>query len=59
MRELKDEKFNSLREWVRAEIDYALAGESEGADGYKQSAIAERDKADRLFEQLKSVMSDD
>ena len=52
-------KFNALREWVRAEIDYALARQTEGADGYAHSSNVERHAADRLFEQLKSVMSDD
>ena len=41
-----------LREWVRAEIDYAMARNEPEADGYSSSAILEREIASTLFAEL-------
>lgn len=45
--------YELLREWIRAEIYYALASNEEGADGYYCTARDDRDVADRLFEKMK------
>lgn len=50
---MSDKQLEALREWVRAEIQYALAQGEEGSDGYRGSAHAERDVAERLFDALR------
>jgi hypothetical protein len=53
---------NLLREWVLAEIDYAIAQREEDSEGYRSSAHGERDVAKMLFDKLcaaqQSVQSD-
>lgn len=46
-----------MREWVRAEISYAIANNSEGPDGYYGGGYSEEKEADRLFEALKRHLS--
>jgi len=41
-----------LREWVIAEINYALAQLEEDSDGYRSSAHIDRDIANMAFEKL-------
>lgn len=55
---MKIKSYELLREWVRAEIDYALASTQEGPDGYLYSHHAERDIANELFEKLKRSTHD-
>jgi predicted HNH restriction endonuclease len=45
-------QMESFREWVRAEIEYALEGREEGSDGYRCSARRERDAAQRAFDKV-------
>ena len=45
--------YDKLREWVQAEISYAIAGTQPGADGYYGSDREEGRIADRLFDELK------
>lgn len=52
---MNDDKFEALREWVRSEIAYETASNEEGADGYRQSAHAERDYAESCFQTLKDI----
>ena len=47
-----------LREWVLAEIDYALAQREEDDSGYRSSAHSERDFARALFDKLCQPLPD-
>jgi hypothetical protein len=48
------EQLTLLREWVRAEIEYAIECREEDSGGYRVSVNKERDYADTLFERLVS-----
>ena len=52
---MNDDQLEALREWVRAEIDYEMASNEEGADGYRQSAHNERDYAENCFNIFKKL----
>ena len=45
-------QMEALREWVRAEIEYAMASNEEGSDGYRQSAHSERDYAENCYQKM-------
>lgn len=47
-----------LREWVRAEINAAIADSQEGSDGYYGSGYAENEAADKLFLQVKQRLKE-
>lgn len=41
-----------LREWIRAEIDYAIAQQEVGADGYTSACHYEKEIANNLFNKI-------
>ena len=41
-----------LREWVKAEIEYAIADNEEDEEGYRGSAYIEKEEADKAFKKL-------
>ena len=47
-----------LREAVRAEIEAALAGREEGADGYRVSAASERKEADLAWAEIERRLAE-
>jgi hypothetical protein len=47
-----------LQDWVRAEIEYALASSERDAEGYTLSCSVERDIADSLFEKIQNLLDD-
>jgi hypothetical protein len=51
-----DEVFELIRDWVRSEIDYAIALREEGEDGHTVSAVTEKKYADKMFGNLRSVL---
>lgn len=53
---MNEETINLLREWVKAEIEYAIASNEEDSSGYRVSALGERNVADRLFGELKTKL---
>ena len=53
---INEDTIDLLREWVRAESEYANALNTEGSDGYLQSAYGEREVANRLFADLKKKL---
>ena len=46
----------ALREWVRAEIYYALAENEEDSEGYKITSHGDRDVANQKLENLKDAL---
>ena len=50
---MTDDFLELLRQWVRAEIEYAVALATPGADDYLRSCVGEREQADRLFTELR------
>lgn len=50
---MNKEAMDLFREWIRAEIHYALESRCEGEDGHYHSAKYEEKEADSLFEDLK------
>lgn len=51
------EQLDALIAWVQAEIEYAIASNQEGSDGYMASAHRERDVAERLEKQLRDLFA--
>jgi hypothetical protein len=45
-----------MREWIRAEIEYAIAHQEVGADDHRVSAQRALREADRLFELVKATL---
>jgi hypothetical protein len=50
------ESLETLREWVRAEIYFALAKNETDEDGYYTSAKSEEKLADSAFEKLRGKL---
>ena len=48
----REEKMELLREWVKSEVDEGIAGSRPGEDGYYGAGRAERERSERLFEEL-------
>ena len=46
------EDLELLREWVKAEIDAAIADHEPGSDGYFGTGYGQRKEAERLFIQI-------
>ena len=53
---MNEEQMNALREWVLSEINYERASNEEGSDGYRHSAINEREEAKARFQALKKLI---
>jgi len=48
-----------LRNWIRAEIEYAMACHEVDESGYRQSGHSEEREADRLFNLLLKIEVED
>lgn len=53
---MTNEQLEAMREWVRAEIAYAIAYSTTDEEGYHGSCRREEKEADQAFEKLKSTL---
>ena len=47
---MTEDLLNIIREWIRAEIEYAIEANDVDSDGYANSAYHERKRAEELFQ---------
>jgi hypothetical protein len=52
---MKAEFWETFREWVRDEIEYAIESHEVDDSGYRRSASNERDEANKTFALFRSV----